>query len=287
MNRDTVKCYYQLCKPGILRMVMITAAFGYVIAGNGVDSWFRFVLSILCIGLASGGAAVLNNFLERDVDGLMGRTRNRELPRGKVDAERALIFGVVLTMLSTGVLVVADMLLTAFLVLLTSFLYVLVYTPLKRKTWLNTSIGAIPGGLPIACGCTAATNSFGAEAWLLFAIMYCWQHPHFYAIAWMYRDDYEKAGFKMLSVVDKNGDRLFIQVILYSLLLLAISVLPVGFGMAGPIYLVGAVVLGFYFTYAGVRFVMAHTQASARNLLKASIIYLPALFAVGILDLAL
>lgn len=284
MNRETVSCYYRLCKPGILRMVMITAAFGYIIAGGGVDHWGKFLIAIFCIGMASGGAAVLNNFLERDIDGLMGRTRNRELPQKKVDAERALIFGVVLTMLSCGLLIMTDMLLAAFLVLLTSFLYVLVYTPLKRKTWLNTSIGAIPGGLPISCGCAAATGSFGIEAWLLFAIMYCWQHPHFYAIAWMYRDDYEQAGFKMLSVVDKNGDRLFIQVILYSLLLLAISVVPVAFGMVGRLYLVGAVVLGVYFTLVGIKFVVHHTQRDARNLLKASIIYLPALFAVGFID---
>ena len=125
---------------------------------------------------------------------------------------------------------------------------------------------------------------FGIEAWLLFAIMCCWQHPHFYAIAWMYRDEYEQAGFKMLSVVDKNGDRLFIQVILYSLLLLAISVVPVAFGMVGRLYLVGAVVLGVYFTLVGIKFVVHHTQRDARNLLKASIIYLPALFAVGFID---
>ena len=263
MDRATAKGYYRMCKPGILRMVVISAAFGYVVAGKGIENWLTFFISMICIGVASGGSAVLNNFLERDIDGLMGRTRNRELPQGKIDAEHALIFGILLTMGSVAVLVLVDMLLTAFLVLLTAFLYVLVYTPLKRKTWLNTSIGAIPGALPIACGCTAATGHFGIEAWLLFAIMFCWQHPHFYAIAWIYKDDYEKAGFKMLSVVDKSGDRLFIQVILYALLLLAISVLPVAFHMAGGVYLVGAIVLGLDFAWKSLRFIMIHNQAMA------------------------
>jgi len=276
--------YFRLSKPGITRMVMVTAAFGYVMGGRGVDSIGHLLLSVLAIGLASAGSSVLNNFLERDTDALMGRTASRELPTGKVSAENALGFGILLVFLGLGVLILFVNLLTAFLVLVTAFTYVLIYTPLKRKTWLNTSIGAVPGAMPMVCGWVAATQQFDLGAWLLFAIMFCWQHPHFYAIAWMYKDDYEKAGFKMLSVVDQAGYRLFVQVILYALLLLAISVIPAGIGMAGTIYLVGALSLGIYFVCYSIAFIRTHSHKSARELLKASIIYLPALFGFVVLD---
>lgn len=280
----SLRHYFRLSKPGITRMVMITAAFGYVMGGRGVDSIGHFLLSVFAIGLASAGSSVLNNFLERDIDALMGRTASRELPTGKVSPENALGFGILLVFLGLGLLILFVNLLTAFLVLVTAFTYVLIYTPLKRKTWLNTSIGAVPGAMPMACGWVAATQQFNLGAWLLFAIMFCWQHPHFYAIAWMYKDDYEKAGFKMLSVVDQAGYRLFVQVILYALLLLAISVIPAGIGMAGTIYLVGALSLGLYFFYYSIAFVRTHSRKSARELLKASIIYLPALFGFVLLD---
>ncbi|MFT5123730.1 MAG: protoheme IX farnesyltransferase [Kiritimatiellia bacterium] len=284
LTAESRQNYLRLSKPGITRMVMITAALGYVMGGHGVQSIGHLLLSVLAIGLASAGSSVLNNFLERDIDGLMGRTAARELPTGKVSPENALGFGILLVFMGTGLLILFVNLLTAFLVLMTAFTYVLIYTPLKRKTWLNTSIGAVPGAMPMACGWVASTGEFGLGAWLLFAIMFCWQHPHFYAIAWMYKDDYEKAGFKMLSVVDQAGYRLFLQVILYALLLLAISVIPVGLGMAGKVYLFGAIVLGLYFIYFSLAFIKTHTRKSARDLLKASIIYLPALFGFVLID---
>jgi len=279
--------YYRLCKPGIVRMVMITAGIGYVMPVRGFPhSLTHFILSLVGIGLATAGSTVLNNFLERDIDGLMDRTRHRELPTGRIDPAHALAFGVVLTFAGLGILVSWVNMTTAFTVLLSSFLYVVVYTPLKRRTWLNTSIGAIPGALPISCGWIAATGHFDLGAWLLFGLMFAWQHPHFYAIAWMYRDDYRKAGFKMLSVVDESGVRLFIQVILYAFLLLALSLAPGIIGTSGAVYISAALLLGIYIIVASLRFVRHHTYAEARRLLFSTIIYLPLLGVAVLADIA-
>jgi protoheme IX farnesyltransferase len=223
--------------------------------------------------------------LEKDLDARMERTRNRELPRGRVLPEHALSFGLSLTLGGVVWLVLTVNLLTAFLVLLTAFLYVVVYTPLKTRTWLNTTIGAVPGAMPTLCGWAAAMNSLEFGGWVMFAILFAWQHPHFYAIAWMYRDDYEKAGYKMLSVVDRNGTRLFLQVILFSLLLLAVSIVPALADMAGTIYLVGAAVLGVWLVVESWKFVQRHTRRQARRLLFSTIIYLPALLVVIMADL--
>ena len=280
-----VHLYYQLCKPGIVRMVMITAAMGYLLAPGPISHWPHFIISLLGIGFAAAGAAVLNNYLERDIDALMDRTAHRALPSGKIKPGMALIFGISLVFLGTLLCLVFINFLTAFLVLLSALLYVLVYTPLKRITWLNTSIGAIPGALPMSCGWVAVTGQFDIGAWILFVLLFAWQHPHFYAIAWMYKDDYAKAGFKMLSVIDAKGHRLFVHVILYSFLMLAVSALPFVVDLTGWVYLVGAMVLGFYMIYYSLKFCIQHTLASAKALMKASIIYLPGLLAVVALDI--
>jgi protoheme IX farnesyltransferase len=234
---------------------------------------------------SAAGSAVLNNVLEKDLDARMERTRNRELPRGRVLPEHALSFGLLLTLGGVGWLVLTVNLLTAFLVLITAFLYVVVYTPLKTRTWLNTTIGAIPGAMPTLCGWAAAMNHLEFGAWVMFAILFAWQHPHFYAIAWIYRDDYEKAGYKMLSVVDRTGIRLFLQVMLFAFFLLFVSVVPALIDMAGWIYLTGALLLGLWLLAESWRFVVHHTRREARRLLFATIIYLPALLGVIMADL--
>jgi heme o synthase len=217
----------------------------------------------------------------------MDRTRHRELPAHKIEPASALVYGVVLTLVALAVLLLASpSLLPAFLVLLTSFLYVVVYTPLKRRTWLNTSIGAIPGALPILCGWAAATGRLDFTAWVLFALMFAWQHPHFYAIAWIYREDYRKAGFRMLSVVDARGHRLFVQVILYAFLLLAVSLVPTVLGSTGWIYFAGALALGLYSVVDSLRFVREASIPAARRLLRTTIVYLPLLALVVGLDVA-
>jgi protoheme IX farnesyltransferase len=276
---DTFRAYWRLGKPGIVRMVVVTSALSYALAARGMPmDWLRFWAAMLGIGLGAAGAAVLNNFLERDLDAVMERTRGRELPAQRIEPASALVYGVVLTLLGLAVLLLAGPnLLPAFLVLLTSFLYVVVYTPLKRRTWLNTSIGAIPGALPVLCGWAAAVGRLDFTAWVLFALLFAWQHPHFYAIAWLYREDYRRAGFKMLSVVDARGYRLFLQVILYAFLLLAISLLPKVLGTAGWIYFAGALALGLWCVADSLRFVRNASPATARRLLRGTIFYLPLL----------
>lgn len=280
--------YLNLCKPGIVRMVGVTAAFSYILAAPDVEGhgWMRLIAALIGIMGAAAGSAVLNNVMERDLDARMERTRNRELPRGRILPEHALSFGLLLTLGSVGWLIWTVNLLTAFLVLSTAFLYVVVYTPLKTRTWLNTTIGAIPGAMPTLCGWSAAMNTLDFGAWVMFAILFAWQHPHFYAIAWIYRDDYEKAGYKMLSVVDKNGARLFMQVLLFALLLLAVSLLPTLIDMAGWLYFAGALLLGVYVMIASFQFVARHTRKDARRLLYSTIVYLPALLLVIMADLA-
>ena len=282
------RAYVRLCKPGIVRMVGVTAAFAYFLAGPGwgIASALTFLAALLGIMASAAGSAALNNVLERDLDAQMDRTRGRELPQGTVDTSHALAMGLILTLGGTLWLWATVNLATAFLVLLTAFLYVLVYTPLKTRTWLNTTIGAIPGAMPMLCGWTAASEAgeLGFGAWVLFAILFSWQHPHFYAIAWLYRDDYEKAGFQMLSVVDREGSRLFLQVILFSIMLVVVSVFPFFMGMTGVIYFWGAAVLGLYILFFSIRFIRQHNNVSARKLLISSILYLPALLVVMLLD---
>lgn len=269
-------------------MVGVTAAFSYMLAVPDVEgySWMRLIAALIGIMGAAAGSAVLNNVMERDLDARMERTRNRELPQGRILPEHALSFGLLLTLGSVGWLIWTVNLLTAFLVVSTAFLYVVVYTPLKTRTWLNTTIGAIPGAMPTLCGWSAAMNTLDFGAWVMFAILFAWQHPHFYAIAWIYRDDYEKAGYKMLSVVDKNGARLFMQVLLFASLLLAVSLLPTLIDMAGWLYFAGAFLLGIYVLIASFQFVARHTRKDARRLLYSTIVYLPALLLVIMADLA-
>lgn len=279
--------YIQLCKPGIVRMVGVTAAFSFLLAAPLWDpaAWLRLVAALIGIMASAAGSAALNNVIEKDLDARMDRTRNRALPRGQIKAENALGFGICLTLGGVAWLVLTVNLLTAFLVLATAFLYVLIYTPLKTRTWLNTTIGAVPGAMPTLCGWAAASDSLDFGGWVMFAILFAWQHPHFYAIAWLYREDYEKAGYRMLSVIDKEGTRLFLQVVLFSLFLAAVSLVPAFANMAGPVYLVGAFFLAVYLLFASWRFVTQHSTQTARKLLFSTIVYLPALLLVIVADL--
>jgi heme o synthase len=186
--------YLELAKPRILAMVLVTTTLGFFLGGRGMHPLPLFLLTLLGVGCATGGAAMLNNYFERNSDAKMNRTRGRALPAGLIEPARALPGGVGLVLFGVLLLVWAVNLLTGFLVLLAAFLYVLVYTPMKKITWLNTTFGAIPGALPPMAGWAAATGRIDPGAWVLFAILFVWQHPHFFAIAWMYRDDYKAAG---------------------------------------------------------------------------------------------
>lgn len=277
----------ELTKPRIVTMVLMTTALGFFLGSGERWNWTAFGLTLAGVGLATGGAAVLNNYLERDTDALMQRTRQRALPAGLIDPQHALGFGVSLVLAGVLVLARGVNLLTAFLVLLAVFLYVVVYTPLKKLTWLNTTFGAIPGAIPPLAGWAAASGSLGTGGWLLFAILFAWQHPHFFAIAWMYRDDYRAAGLQMLPVVEPDGHRTFQQTIFFAALLLLVSLLPVMFRMTGFVYLAGAIVLGVAMVYMAVGLRRQRTFAEARRLLRASLVYLPAVLLLILVDAGL
>jgi len=282
MNR--IGLYLELTKPRILLMVLVTTTFGFLLGGGSRDSVALLFLTLLGVGSATGGAAVLNNYLERDFDAKMVRTRKRALPAGLIEPFRALMFGVSLVLSGVLLLVWAANLLTGFLVLLAAFLYVLVYTPLKRISWWNTTFGAIPGAIPPMAGWAAATGHVGGGAWALFAILFAWQHPHFFAIAWIFRDDYRAAGFKMLPAIESSGVQTVRLTIVFSLILLAASLVPTLIGMAGWVYFFGTLSLGLLMMVASVAFARNLNVGTARGLLKASVLYLPLLLGSIILD---
>lgn len=279
--------YVELTKPRIALMVVVTAAIGYFLAINqhGIAGNVQlFLVSMLGVALAGGGASVLNQYLERDVDSKMDRTKNRPLVTGVISPAVALYMGVFMALGGCFLLLFYVNMLTAFLVLQSTFLYVLVYTPMKRLTWWNTSIGAIPGAMPPLMGWAAATNSLDAGAWILFAVMYIWQHPHFFAIAWMYREDYERGGLKMLPVVKPDGKNMSVQVIGFILLMIPVSLAPTFIDMSGWVYFAGAFVLGLFFLASSIAFVREKSIDNARSLMRVSLIYLPLLLIIIAID---
>lgn len=282
--------YFELTKPRIVTMVLVTTALGFFVGSRaatagavGIDV-FTLLFTLLGTALSAGGSGVLNHYLERDVDTLMRRTRDRPLPSGLVQPSAALSLGFALILAGQIVLVLNVNLLTAWLALLTAFLYVVVYTPLKRTTWLNTSLGSIPGALPPAGGWAAATGELDTGAWVLFAILFAWQHPHFYSIAWIFRDDYRRGGFKMLPVLEQDGRRTCRHILGFSLLLIAVSIVPALLGTSGTMYLVGALLLGAGMFAAGVSLTLTRSMVDARRLLRASVIYLPLLLILTVID---
>lgn len=276
--------YWELTKPRIIFMVLVTCALGFFVGGQGIHSYSLLFFTLLGTGLTVGGSAVLNHYLERDVDRLMKRTCNRPLPSGLIRPSMAMSYGFVLVLVGVSVLLAFAGLLTAFLALLSAFLYVVIYTPMKRLTWLNTSLGAIPGALPPVGGWTAATGELEVGAWVFFLILFAWQHPHFYAIAWLFREDYKRGGFKMLPVLEEDGRRTCRHVIGFSVMLIAVSVLPATMGLAGNLYMVGAIVLGLGFLAAGIALTVSRSALNARRLLQASVIYLPLLLVLVVVD---
>lgn len=285
MNR--ARLYFELTKPRILLMVLATTTLGFVLGSGGRGSFLSLLLTLLGTGSATGGAAVLNNYLEREFDARMVRTRKRALPSGLIEPARALTFGVGLVLTGVLLLAITVNLVAGFLVLLAAFLYVMVYTPLKRITWWNTTFGAIPGAIPPMAGWAAATGHVGMGAWALFAILFAWQHPHFFAIAWMYREDYRAAGFKMLPVIEPSGGRTVRLTVGFSLLLLVVSLIPTLIGMAGWLYLVGTFSIGLLMLAAALRFARERSVGDAKCVMKASLLYLPLLLLFIILDAGL
>lgn len=281
-----LNAYIELTKPRILILVLVTTTLGFFLGAKGIPSFLDLAYLLTGASLVCAGSSALNQYLERDVDCLMLRTKNRPIPLGIVRPSEALSYGVILILTGIILLYLKINILTAFLSLLTAFLYVLVYTPLKKVSWLNTTIGSIPGAIPPMGGWAAATNNLDLGAWVLFLILFLWQHPHFYAIAWMFKDDYKRVGFKMLPVVEPDGQSTFKQIFWYSLLLIPVSLMPTLIGMSGKLYFAGAAIMGIIFFVMGKRLGQSKSIHDARALLKASVVYLPILLLLIVLDVS-
>ena len=282
--RDRIAAYLELTKPRITFLIVLTSAAGFALAARGSLDYAGLIRSMIGIALLSSGIATLNQYMERDLDRLMRRTADRPLPSGKLLPWEALLFGVGLTALAEAYLVVMVNPLTALLGLTVIAGYLFGYTPLKTKTSLSTLVGAFPGAMPPLIGWTAARGELSLEAWVLFAILFLWQFPHFLAIAWMYREDYARAGILMLPVVEPDGRVAGQQMVVYPLMLLPVSLLPTVLGISGKIYLYGAIILGLLFLYSSLRAAFSKSKQQARRLLLASVLYLPLLFMLMVLD---
>jgi len=287
MNRDNFKYYIELTKPGITTMVLVTTTIGFLLADLYNIKIINLFITLIGTYLTCAGSAALNHYLEKDLDCLMNRTSKRPLPLKKISSVNALNFGLILIIIGVVILFFFINLLTAFLALLTAFLYVLVYTPLKKISWTNTIIGAIPGALPPLGGWTAQSGQIGFGGLVLFLILFIWQHPHFYSIAWMYKDDYKKAGLIMLPSVNNGESLLFKQVLWFSILLVPVTILLFYTSSLTIFYLIGSVLLSFYMLWYGVGFYNKKDNISAKKLLKASIFYLPLWFLLVFIDITL
>jgi len=276
--------FTELVKLRLTVLVLLTTLVGFYL---GARSSFDFVLMVHTLAgtaLVAFGAAALNQVLEREHDAKMRRTQDRPLPSGRMQLETAMIFGGACSMLGLIYLALAVNLLTSTLGAVTLLSYLFAYTPLKRMTWLNTAVGAVPGALPPLMGWAAVRGELGSESWPLFAILFFWQIPHFLAIAWMYRDEYAQAGFVMLPSVDPDGTRTAAHAVSHTLGLMCVSLLPFLFRLTGPIYVVGALILGLAFAGAAFQFSRDLNTRRARQMFFVSIIYLPLLLVLMVID---
>ncbi len=276
--------YVELTKPRITLFIVLIAAAGFFLASTRGFDYSKFFHAMAAIAMLSSGVATLNQFMERRLDALMRRTSARPLPSNRIAPQSVLLFGLLLTIIAEIYLWFAVNPLTAALGMTVVVGYVCLYTPLKTRTSLSTVVGAFPGAMPPLIGWTAAANHLTLEAWVLFAILFLWQFPHFLAIAWMYREDYERAGIVMLPVVEPEGRVTGQQIVIYALLLLPVSVFPAMIGMTGALYFCGALALGMFYLWASIRTALSMTNQNAKRLLFASIIYLPALFVLMMID---
>lgn len=276
--------YLNLTKPRITFLVVLSALAGFALGSGSSVSWLLFGHFTIGITLLSSGIGTLNQYWERDLDKLMDRTKIRPLPKGQIDPRRALAFGVILAVVSEAYLAWFVNPLTAGWGLVALGSYLFIYTPLKTRTHWSTFIGAIPGALPPLLGWAAATNHVGAEALVLFGIMFLWQFPHFHAIATMYREDYARAGIRMLPVIEASGRSTARQIVLYSIALVPVSLMPTFLHFSGRIYLGGALIMSLLFLRVSIRTARNMSREEARRLLKASVLYLPLLLGLMVLN---
>jgi heme o synthase len=283
-DRTKVSDYVTLAKPRLNGLVVASALAGYAMAGGNTSDVVRVCATLLGTALVASGASALNQLLERDSDALMRRTRLRPLPDGRLQPSEALVFGAAISAFGLIVLALTVNILSATVALATLGSYALVYTPLKRRTSFATVIGAIPGALPPVIGWAAGRGDLSQGAWVLFAIVFLWQLPHFLAIAWIYREDYARAGLPMLPVLEPDGRSTARQAIVYSAALLPVAMAPTLLGMTGTIYFAGAFVLTAALLLLAVHFAKERVTLAARRLFYGSIIYLPLLWILMIAD---
>ncbi|HXF04456.1 MAG TPA: heme o synthase [Blastocatellia bacterium] len=274
---------FELTKPEISFLVIMTAVTAFLLGSDRPLDFVRLGVATGGITLLSCGIATMNQYLERRLDGKMRRTERRPLPSGRLTAEVALLFGLTLSVAGEVILLFFVNGLTALVGAAAFVSYLFGYTPLKTKTTLCTAVGAIPGALPPVMGWTAARGELSLEAWVLFALLFLWQFPHFFAIAWLYREDYARAGIRMLPVVDPAGKVTGQQIVLYTGMLVGVSFLPVVMKMSGVIYLVAAIILGIYFLAVCIRAAITRSKWDARRAIHASVIYLQLLLLAMVL----
>jgi protoheme IX farnesyltransferase len=285
--------YMELTKPRITWLILMSTAIGYFFGLPRASSWQLFLSSVDIVslfhtifgtGLIASGTAALNQWYEREADRRMRRTAHRPLPGGRLSAGQALTFGVALSAAGFLELWLGVNLLSGLLGVFTLASYLFLYTPLKQRTWWSTTVGAIPGAMPPVIGYAAASGTLSHEAWVLGAILFVWQFPHFYSIAWMYKDDYARAGIQMLPVVEPDGRSTARQIVVYGMALIPVSLTPALMGMSGVVYGVGALVLGLWFLYSDVRVALDFSRVRARRVLLTSVLYLPLIYGLMLLD---
>jgi len=276
--------WVELTKPRITLLVTLTTAAGFALASERPLDLPKFAATLVGTALVAAGSAAWNQYVERETDQLMRRTASRPLPGGRMIAEHALAFGGLLSVSGLALLWLLVNPLTAAIGLGTLLAYICVYTPMKRKSSLATLIGAIPGAAPPVMGWTGASGELDLGGWLLFAILFLWQLPHFLSIAWLYRDDYRRAGMPLLTVNDPDGRRTGRQAVLYALTLVPVSILPSAVGITGAVHLAGALFFGLAFLASAVLFAREQSVPTARRLLLTSVCYLPAVFSVAVFD---
>jgi heme o synthase len=270
--------YWMLTKPEVNFLVLISVLAGFYLASSGPLHWLLLSSTLAGTLLVASGTATLNEYMERNYDAQMRRTAKRPLPAGRLSSREGLVFGLILSVSGSVVLALAVNALASCLAILTLLSYLVIYTPLKRKSVLCTLVGAAPGAIPPLIGWAAARGSLSYEAWVLYFMLFLWQFPHFMSIAWMYRRDYERAGYFMLPPSDYAGRTMALQVVVFSVLLIPVSLIPAIVGEVGLTYLFGAVILGLLLLYHGARLAVGRSNALARRVLMASVIYLPLVY---------
>ena len=278
--------FFELTKPRVVFMVLITTFVGFYLGIAGTADYLCLFHTLLGTALAGGGTLALNQFMEREADAKMERTKMRPLPDGRLQPTEAFAFGVFITVGGLLYLALTVNLLSSVVTGAIVVSYLFAYTPLKMRTSLCSIVGAVPGALPPVIGWAAARNSLNLEAWVLFAIMFLWQMPHSLAIGWLYREDYARAGFRLLPVLDSNGKSTGRQIVSNCLALLTVGLIPSLIGFTGTVYFFFALALGIMFLWYGVNLARACSRDAARRLLFASLVYLPVLLAVMAFDKA-